>query len=866
MKTIVLIGIVLVAAGMAQCAPVLQTMQGVKGASLLRNGDFSEGGAAQASAWQSYQKGYSAASEAGRGKSRGITCASSGQEQLGAVQTISMNRTQPSPILVRGWSKAENVSSSPDPGYSLYVDLVYDDGSPLWGESAHFHCGTHDWEMQEFMIYPARAVKTLSVYCLFRGHTGRVWFDDLAVEELAAGESLVFQGVAVQIPSSTVTMDAGRRTHSTQNGLELTMQDSRVGMVKVAGQKLSSSPTKAPGVSGFLVRDAAANSDFHDFSQGECVALGLKLAYEIRAQPSHLEVSGNLLDTTRRDRAATLVFALPIETTGWRWADDIRRDRVIQPGVEYANTFSIRCGSTGTMSLYPLGAVANDTTGVALAIDMACPAQYRIFYHADLRRLCLAFDFGLAPETRQFPGAAPFRFVVYPFDPRWGFRAAFQQLMEIFPGYFLSRAKEQGLWMPFTDISKVRGWADFGFKFHEGNNNVRFDDENSILSFRYTEPMTWWMPMPKESPRTQLEALRIRDQLAQTGAGHNRQMAEVTRQAAMLDEWGNPSLLFRDEPWCRGAVWSLNPNPQLPGPKNGASIYWNDEVKQTLYGPSAKGQLDGEYLDSLEGYVTADLNFSRAHFQNTTVPLVFAPISRQPAIFKGLAVQEFTRWIADDLHRLGKLLFANGVPYRFSFLCPWLDVMGTETDWLSGNQYRPASMPQMDLWRTMSGPKPYLLLMNTDYDRFKPELVEKYFQRSLFLGFWPGMFSHNAAENPYWENPKWYDRDRPLFKKYLPLIKSVAEAGWQPVTLATATNPSLFMERFGPGQDGKMYFTVFNDSAARQSGDIRLEATAEGMIRRPEFRELITGTLHAVANTTLSLNPQEVRLLAIETR
>ena len=57
-------------------------------------------------------------------------------------------------------------------------------------------------------------------------------------------------------------------------------------------------------------------------------------------------------------------------------------------------------------------------------------------------------------------------------------------------------------------------------------------------------------------------------------------------------------------------------------------------------------------------------------------------------------------YLADDvLFRCfwenGKLMFANSVPYRFSFLCPWLDVMGTETDWLSNGEYQPASDAQM---------------------------------------------------------------------------------------------------------------------------------------------------------------------------
>ena len=67
--------------------------------------------------------------------------------------------------------------------------------------------------------------------------------------------------------------------------------------------------------------------------------------------------------------------------------------------------------------------------------------------------------------------------------------------------------------------------------------------------------------------------------------------------------------------------------------------------------------------------------------------------------------------------------------------------------------------------------------MNTDYERFGTNYVERYFQRCLFYGMFPSMFSHNAADNPYWRNPAWYNRDRPLFKKYIPLIRRVAEAG-----------------------------------------------------------------------------------------
>ena len=43
--------------------------------------------------------------------------------------------------------------------------------------------------------------------------------------------------------------------------------------------------------------------------------------------------------------------------------------------------------------------------------------------------------------------------------------------------------------------------------------------------------------------------------------------------------------------------------------------------------------------------MTADLNFRREHFRYTTVPLTFSSETKRPALFKGLAVFEFTRWI-----------------------------------------------------------------------------------------------------------------------------------------------------------------------------------------------------------------------------
>ncbi len=850
----------------------MRVVRNEPGQLLLQNGDFEQLHDGKLAAWRPAPQGFALAESAGRQGSCALACSNaSGEGWFGASQTVTLNRAQPVPLVVRGWSKAEQVSGGADTGYSLYVDLTYTDGTPLWGQTANFRTGTHDWQERQFMIFPEKPVQALTLNCLFRGHAGQVWFDDVSVEEVHSGtDTFLFQGAAVRtLATPNVGGLASTRTVASSDGLRLTLAEQALVSMQVGAREF-----RDARLSGFLVRDVGKDTDFFSFQQGACAELKLTLDTKAVARSNHIALEGRIRDHTTSDRAVTLVFAVPIEAHGWTWGDDLRRTRPISGSGEYANQVSVHCGATGTQSLFPLAAVWDRETGLALGLDMESPAIYRVGYHAGLQRLFIAFDLGLTPVTERFPSSADFRFVLFHFDPSAGFRSAWAKYMEIFPDHFTVRSKEQGLWMPFTDVSRVQGWEDFGFRYHEGNNNVPWDDEHGVLSFRYTEPMTWWMPMAKEIPRTLDEALRVRDELARSPSGNRQRMALISRLAAMHNEAGEPALLFRNEPWANGAVWSLNPNPWLgvkePATEptlNAATVYWNESIKERLYGPSARGRLDGEYLDSLEGYVTTELNFRREHFAATTVPLTFSTETGQLALFKGLAVFEFTRWLAEDVHRMGKLMFANGVPYRFAYLCPWLDVLGTETDWLRSGQYRPASLATMDLWRALSGGKPYLLLMNTDYDQFTPDRVERYFQRALFYGMWPGFFSHNAAENPYWQNPRWYERDRPLFKKYIPLVKRVAEAGWQPLTRASCPNPNLLIERFGPAPDGTIYLTLFNDTAEVQTGTVRIDSAALGLPQGASPQALLGPTPKASGPAWhLELAPQAAALWELGAR
>jgi hypothetical protein len=126
----------------------------------------------------------------------------------------------------------------------------------------------------------------------------------------------------------------------------------------------------------------------------------------------------------------------------------------------------------------------------------------------------------------------------------------------------------------------------------------------------------------------------------------------------------------------------------------------------------------------------------------------------------------------------------------------------------------------------MSARRPYLMLMNNAYD--DASVMEPYFQRSLFYAVFPSFFIGHQSMNEvaYFSNPAWYNRDRGLFKKYLPLIRAVDEAGWEPVPHATASPAEVRVERYGSGERGKLFFTVHNPGAAEIEATLTLDRAA----------------------------------------
>lgn len=549
------------------------------------------------------------------------------------------------------------------------------------------------------------------------------------------------------------------------------------------GQPLAP-PTLKPGQSaGWFVRDVASN--------GPLTPFGTPVLRQ--------QVKGT-------GRATTLYYVerLPSGAEPFWW-NDLLGGGPLGKG-ERANVVTCgEAGATGTLSRYPYACVSVGNQGRLLGVPPSLgPRVFRLGAHGGARLFYAAFDL-CVPQGK----SAEIAVVRANTDPTWGFRSATDTWRRLFPELAVRRAKAEGIWMPFTDPAIVKNAADFSFAYHEGDNSVESDHKAGILSFRYTEPMTWWMPMPPSEPRDYATALARLHRLAQSGTPEEKRLAQTVLHAGSHNESGQLNHEFRNEPWANGTVWILNSSRAHPTDSAGP----------------AKAGLDGEYLDSLEGWADV-LDFRPESLAASSAPPTFARESLRPTLPTWFSVWDDTKQLSVALHRQGKLLFANATPWRIHAFAPLLDIMGTEVNWLPSGKFVPEDDSLMALRRTLSLSRPYLLLQNCDLEAFGP-YVERFFLDCLYWGIYPSFFSQDAATHPYWDNPRWYERDRPYFKKYLPTLKRLSAAGWEPVTHAR-TAPAVQVERFG-----KTFFTVRAKSDT--ATELRVDRTALGL----------TGTYHA---------------------
>ena len=721
-------------------------------------------------------------------------------------------------LVLSGWSKAEadvTGASKQALDYSVYADVEYSDGTFSFGEAAIFSTGAHDWEYASHAFRVAKPLKTIQVYAMYRNRIGKVWFSDLALTGVPHTACMPHANGTAQLTGSPTSNWSAASLSSkvappSWNGTAATMTATFEGLedhIRITGAIALTHPRPCP--------------------------------YPNPCPPGDAPL----------DRAVSLQLAFPLAGEGWKLWSDAETFAVLSAG-NSSHTGAIFGGQServatlpNTVDRYPMLVLTSpdSTQGIMLAVPMTPKVfVYRIQYDSHRQMLQISFDFGLTGRAQQFPSMATFECLLVPIaQPKWGFRAGLHSYFSLFPEAFRPKnlIRNQGIWLasPEVDVASIPDWQDFGLRFAEEMNewNVsqsKFMNKNGIMIFPYVEPsnMHWCLAGVVNATWESVHGGISNCSTDPTCGNQANALAIV-----------NDAVVGADGKWiwsqccaacgANAAIFMYSGlNPETLNDPNSWTSYILARLNAAYDKSVEEGyQIGGMYMD---GMVAFSSEFTHINYRESAlVAAMHPPIFDSSGRIAVLSTQDlltFMDVLAKTLHSRGQHLMGNGQYCQGApnFMFPSVfDVAGTESDWQSGGtpgtEHGFSPPPAVDLLfaRAMSGAKPYLHLLDTHLATWTQEFTNQYFQICLVYGIWPSFEEDNTSEAPgYFSNPRLYERDRPVFKQFIPVLQKINYAGWQPLTLANAsdagatanTKVRFSIERFGSAVDGVVYWTL----------------------------------------------------------
>ena len=614
-----------------------------------------------------------------------------------------------------------------------------------------------------------------------------------------------------------------------------------------------------------------------------------------RSEPGYVRADVQVTSTSDRERALILYFRLPLDLTGARWWQNLGQSEPIDARKRYLSPYYAHqgyrpCASTSIFSAVtdiPIGA---GQAGLSLVVPMEVPRWFRLTYGKQFGYQ-MEVELGLSPLTRKFPNQGGFSVLVYRVDPRWGLRSTVERYYQFFPDCFLRRIERGGTWYVDTPDAPLEtslaNPEDFGLRFKETYNWANAETRtHSVLAMKYVEPWcdhyvgteevmrkqaqelpanNLWAPTGKSQPiRVQAEALLISGVRAADGSlyGPNHPDFRNQKPTDLARMYGKnwpqvQQVLGPETTEAFGCRYPTNPDIELPGMCRGKSVMEYEVYDQWGRKPASPQDVyDGIYYDSTAGFWTGWHlnNFARDQFPHADFPLAFDHETGRVALLHGLSCIEFLRYLTERTHGEGKVTMANSGPDLFiNFCAPYRDMLG------AGEGFARGDYEGRWLLRSVAHTKPLTYLND-------PEVTEQDFQECLPFAVYPG--------GP--QNVQDWERLRPLYRKYIPLLDRLDQAGWEPVPGAVSDNDGLLVERFGPEKSGTLLLVVHNMTDKDVTGTVRL-LDDELAKRSPganwtgphEVRELISGRVLAtrsgggVTELAVSLSAKESWVLEV---
>lgn len=585
--------------------------------------------------------------------------------------------------------------------------------------------------------------------------------------------------------------------------------------------------------------------DVH-YLEGSALGIAVHLVVATNAA-GDIELTGRIAHASDRCLRVTVAAAAPLD--GWMWHDDVRFHRAIQPAHRpYRFTGACGYGAIGEQSLYPFGVISREGDARVIETDPREPRIFRVEADGGAERLRIVYDMALTRKTTRFPGQATFRCAFRHLDTggRDAFRVALAAFYRRYPDFAASRVPRAGLWMPFFDIAGLPGPEDFGFAFLEQQGPrgaaVAYCEANDILTLVYTEPWLYWLPLARETGWDRPTALARMRMLATSGDGQPNEFAASGLLGAIRGTDGEIQMRFLDTPWNTGARMEVSVDPGLAVtpeyPVNRAMSEWR-HIQAAL----ADERVDGIYLDSMSA--TRGMDYNPAALAVADYPCSYEPGVLRPGMPTQVAAVEYVAALGKYLRRQGKYLMGNFPASHGPFYMPHIDIPGEETTWYTGGDYTPQPDAQRNLRRALSGRKPWGYLQAARFENLGGEPLERYFLDCLFWAFQPSFFSHDGANDPYWLNHEWLERDRRLFKTYAPLCRRLSEAGWQPAGSFHAADDAVWIEAYGDPAATVRHLTLRNDRPAPAWRRLEARGLAPGVF----LLDPLTGRVEPGAQT-----------------
>ena len=552
------------------------------------------------------------------------------------------------------------------------------------------------------------------------------------------------------------------------------------------------------------------------------LALAVDVTY--KQLDGRVRAKATVTNKTGRDRGLVVRFCMPVDAVRWQWWDDVQTAQPIKTGEVYQNVHAIRhfadlpefrdrpATKLGYHSRNFCAAISGNAA-LALAFPLDEPRICRLTYDANERLFYLAFDLALSRHTRP-ANQACVSAIFYACDPKWGLRSALSKYYGWHPELFTKHVKEEGAWMAFSNLATIDNVNEFGFQFQEGASNPGYDDKLGVYSLTYFTHAGLFAWIPNYDPEKEPPASRERMVAAMT-----EQFERTTRIKGMFGAVGlgdaDGELKIQRTSVYGHLISQFNLDPELPYGR-----HQFDRMEGVFESHRKRGgELDGFYYDGM----TSGINYRTDHFQHADYPPVWDPSAKKPLLYNYFSSVEFAKEAARRLHAMGKYTMMNGAMASSPFAAPHLDIMGAETGLHIGRS-------SFNYVRMICRSKPFVTLLKGNFSNYTHEDIELFMRRCVAYGVYPGFFdwapSGLGPGSQYWGHAEWYERDRLLFRRYVPICRWLNSAGWDPLTHATCSSPDVQVERFGA-----RYFALLNDTSSQVQGSLAIDTKALGVDR-----------------------------------